>query len=251
MERNSTCKGIVLRNYRIGEIHKGVVLLTDRFGLLSAIAHGAYAQKGKLRSVTNPFCNGTFYLYHNPQKNSTKITDVSIDCFYQNLRDSLSKFYAASLWAEIVVKSFGGGDEGSPLYELLSRALEAADRADPRDVSRVSAQFIWRYLGIVGVRPALSECAVTGQGLQVAEEATYSRVHGGFVAEGYTQMEDMSLSPGARRYLEHTAQLPFSRAVDIKLDAGALASLRAVLLVMVQDAVESPLNTLKIGEGFL
>jgi hypothetical protein len=87
--------------------------------------------------------------------------------------------------------------------------------------------------------------------LQVAEEATYSRVHGGFVAEGYTQMEDMSLSPGARRYLEHTAQLPFSRAVDIKLDAGALASLRAVLLVMVQDAVESPLNTLKIGEGFL
>mgnify|MGYP006277288965 CR=1 FL=1 len=255
MERNASCKGIVLRNFRIGEIHKGVVLLTDRFGLVSSIAHGAYSQKGKLRGVTNLFCTGTFYLYHNPAKNSTKITDVQIDAFHQDIRSDLSAFYAASLWSEVVIKSYGGGDDGRELWRLLVRALEAVDAAavspGGHRVSLISVQFLWRYLAVIGVRPDLGACAATGAGLEVAERASYSRMHGGFVSPEFTEASDISLSRGARRYLEHTQELSLDRALLVRLDPESLSALKRALFAMVQDTVESPLNTLRIGEGFL
>lgn len=249
MERNSTCSGIVLRNHRIGEIHKGVVILTDHMGLLSAIAHGAYSQKGRLRGVTNPFCTATFYLYHNPSKNSTKITDVEVEDFHQGLREDLGRFYAASLWAEIVVKSYGGGDDSKELYELLCRALSTVENIEASRVRRVSVQFVWRYLEIAGIRPNPAECVVSGRDLATADTA-YSRVHGGFVAEGYTEEGDIAISSGARMYLRHTSALSLPDAVAVGLDEQSLASLQRALFVMVQDAVESPLHSLKIGEGF-
>ena len=56
MNRSHSTDAIVLKNTRIGEIHKGVVMLTSDEGLVNAIAHGAYSQKGKLRGTTNLFC---------------------------------------------------------------------------------------------------------------------------------------------------------------------------------------------------
>lgn len=250
MERNATCKGIVLRNYRIGEMHKGVVLLSDRFGLVSAIAHGAYSQKGKLRGVTNMFCSGTFYLYHNPTKNSTKITDVAVDEFHRRIRDELSSFYAASLWAEIIVKSYAGGEDGARVFALLRNALGALER-EIDVASRASVQFIWRYLAILGVQPTLRECAATGGGLEVAESATYSRLHGGFVTPAFSETGDIEISAGARRYLEHTTGLGFDDALSVRLDSASLASLKSALFAMAQDTVDSGLNTLRIGEAFL
>jgi DNA repair protein RecO (recombination protein O) len=255
MERNATCNAIVLRNYRIGEMHKGAVLLTDRFGLLSAIAHGAYSQKGKLRGVTNPFCDGLFYLYTNPARNSTKVTDVEITQFHHRLREDLNAFYAASLWAEIVVKSFGGGDDGEALYGLLKTALGRADKAAGSgvgaEVGRVSLQFIWRYLAVIGVRPQLRVCAASGAGIEPDDPAAYSRIHGGIVSQSYAEPDDVPMSTGARRYLEHTQNLSLDDAVAVQLDSRSLADAKRALFALAQDTVESPLNTLKIGHGFL
>ena len=125
MGRNFRTEAIILRNNRFGEIHKGVTLLSPVHGLLSAVAYGAYSAKGKLRSITNPLCAGTAFLYRDPVKDSLKITDMDCREFFEGIRASLAKFFTASVWMETVLKTFGGDAE--EVFSLLTGCLRFLD----------------------------------------------------------------------------------------------------------------------------
>ena len=45
----------------------------------------------------------------------------------------LPRYYAASLWAELILKSFAGGDSARPLFGLLRESLSLCEQASPRD----------------------------------------------------------------------------------------------------------------------
>ena len=150
MARNQVCTGIVLRTYRIAEIHMGVTLFTDSAGLVSAIAHGAHSQKGKLRALTNPFCHGTIYLYSDPVSKSTKITDADIQDYFMGIRESVRRFYTASLWGEIVLKSYGGGEGSGALFDLFLSSLRKLDTTPDPMVPLVSFSFLRVFFSLRG-----------------------------------------------------------------------------------------------------
>ena len=125
MSRNFRTEGIVLRNYRFGEIHRGVTLLSPEYGILQAVAYGACSAKGKLRSITNPLCAGTFFLYRDPVKDAIKITDVDCREFFEGVRAAIVKFFTASVWLETVIKTFGGDAE--EVFSLLGGSLRLLD----------------------------------------------------------------------------------------------------------------------------
>ena len=250
MNRNSETDVIILKNSRIGDIHKGVTMLSPQQGLLSAIAHGAYSQKGKLRGVTNPFCYGRCYLYTDPVKKSIKITDLSVNDFFSGLRESVTRFYSASLWAELVLKTFGGGAESDRLFALLLDALRALDSAT--DFRPVSIQFLWRYLETAGLQPELDTCGDCGAELAADSRRYYDPRQAGFVcANCANRSAAAALGPAAAGYLQYSGQLDFSAALKIRLDDGALQNARTVLYRLVQDVAETPLNSLRIGGGIL
>ncbi len=250
MNRNSATDVIILKNSRIGDIHKGVTMLTPQQGLLSAIAHGAYSQKGKLRGVTNPFCYGHCYLYTDPVKKSIKITDLSVNDFFSGLRESVTRFYSASLWAELVLKTFGGGAESDRLFTLLLDALRALDSA--ADFRPVSIQFLWRYLETAGLQPELGVCADCGAGLAADSRRYYEPRQTGFVCASCAQPGTVTaLGRAAADYLQYSGRLEFSAALKIGLDDAALQNARSVLYRLIQDVAETPLNTLRIGGGIL
>jgi DNA repair protein RecO (recombination protein O) len=250
MSRSSSTEVVILRNSRIGESHKSVSMLTPDLGLISAIAHGAYSQKGKLRGVTNPFCSGLCYLYTDPVKKSVKITDLTVREFYPGLRENISKFYTASLWAELVLKTFGGGGESERLFELLVeslRALDVADRFEP-----VAIQFLWRYLEVSGLQPDLGECAACGAPLAPAAARGYDARHGGFVCADCASMVDAArLAPGAASYLLYSGELDLEDALLIRLDPAATANVKTLLYRIAEDVADTKLNTLRIGGGIL
>lgn len=250
MNRTSTTDAIILRNSRIGDIHKRVTMLTPDQGLLSAIAHGAYSRKGTLRGVTNPFCYGRCYLYTDPVKQSVKITDLSVHEFFPGLRESITRFYSASLWAELLLKTFGGGGQSEPLFTLLLSALRALDSAV--DFSPVTIQFLWRYLETGGLQPELDACAACGRRFPPSDHRYYDSRCAGFACSQCTDPAICpALSPGAAAYLAHSGGLEFSRALQIGLNAAASRNARRVLYRIVQDVAENPLNTLRIGGSLL
>ena len=248
MNRSSTTEVVILRNGRIGEIHKSVSMLSPDLGLISAVAHGAYSQKGKLRGVTNPFSFGRCYLYTDPVKKSVKITDLAVHEFFPGLREDIAKFYTASLWAELVLHTFGGGGESATLFALLVqslRALDSAERFEP-----VTVQFLWRYLSVSGLQPDLEECAACGA--PPAAMRAWDASHGGFLCDACVQTIDRAaLTAGAAAYLRHSGTLSFPQSLDIGLDAASMTNAKRMLYRIVQDVAETPLNSLRIGGGIL
>lgn len=255
MRRNIRTEGIVLRNNRFGEIHKGVVFLSPEYGVMDAAAYGAYSPKGKLRSVTNPLCMGTFGLYRDPVKDSYKVTDMDCREFFEGIRESLSKFYAASVLRETVLKTFGGDAEDA--YELFTSSLRCLNETAESRTGLVLIQFLWRWLEKAGNGPALDECFLCGRRRE-SREPLYFRPGGhGLFCEGCAggassaALAEFRLSPGALGYLRHTLRISLEKALFIDLDSESLGGLRRTALGMIQDLAGTPFQSIRTGVGLL
>jgi DNA repair protein RecO (recombination protein O) len=251
MNRNLRDDAVVLRTHPIGEIHKGVVLFTRHHGIIHAIAHGAAKGRGKLRGTTSPFNRGRVYLYYEPVRRSYKITDMEASDYFPGLRQDLVRYYSASLWAEVLLKSHGGGADSERLFRLLHRALAVLDGSDETPARLLSVQFLWRYLEITGYQPELHGCTRCGRMIPDTEGASFSAREGGFICRSCGNPELPVLSAGARRYLAFTATLPLERAARVGLDDASRVQLTRMLYEFVQDVIESPLKTLASGDGIL
>jgi len=232
-------------------------MLTPDEGLVRAIAHGANTAKGKLRGSTVPFCSGRAYLYSNPAKQSIKITDMDATEFFSGIRGDLKKFYTASLWAELILKTFASGGAEAGLFSLFRSALGELDRRPVSAADLISVQFIWRFLGLSGFRPNLEVCACSGEYLAPDAAAYYSATEDGFCAESHASAEfdaDEQMirwSSGALAYLRHTTDLSFTEALRVAPPVDAVSPIKRVLYVIIQNLVEAPLNTIRTGSGII
>ena len=168
MERNIWIEGISLRCRRVGEIHKAVVLLDRRGGIREATLHGAYKGRGRLSASTEPFKHLKLLLYHNPVKDSWKILDGELLGGFAGLGKEVFRIYLASLWAELLVKTQGGGaveNEGEELFLLFGRSLGALSTAPPPYAPAVNVQFLWRFLKFMGYEADRRICGSCGSTL--------------------------------------------------------------------------------------
>jgi DNA repair protein RecO (recombination protein O) len=245
MNRNLKTPAISLKAGRFGEIHKQVTLFTPGEGILRGTAYGAYKGKGKLGGTTEPFTWGMAGLYHDPVKDTYKITDFEVYDQFENIRGNLRKYYCASLWAEILLKSYGGG--GSPeLFRLTREGLTLLNSVETRNIDGVLIQYLWKALIILGSGPDLSSCAncegsISG-GSWALDLHKAGAICGSCIHEGAIVLE-----AGARRYLIHTSSLGMSEALKINLQEKAMGELKNALFSLFESILEVPLNTLKSG----
>lgn len=243
----------MLRTNRIGEIHRGLTILSRDSGIIRAIAHGAESPRGKLRGRAVVFASGRIFLYTNPRTQSTKITDMDPSDYFSGIRSDLHRFYTASLWAEIVLSSFASGGHADRVYDLLVDCLSYLNAASSDGADRVSVQFLWRFLDLSGSQPSLTLCACCGEAVSdrdsvvyVAGEGFCAGSHGCTDVAGHT-----AWSSGARMYLRHTSALTVAEAMRVSPPPGATVTLKRVLYQMIQEHVESPLKTLQSGAGII
>ncbi len=251
MFRTAITDAIVLRKVRVGEIHKSLTLLSPGKGLINALAYGAFKVRSKLRTASEPFNVIRAYLYHEPVRDQYKITDIESLLSLDGIRCSVDRYYAASLWAEAAIKSYGAGESYAGLYRLLLGALEILDRACEAEIPRLSIQFIMRFLDLLGQRPDLEHCSHCAAPLEVHSSLYLSREEGAFVCLRCARPNALFLPAGAHRYLAATLALPLGPAVKIGLAEGSLAALKEAAHALIQAALETKLNALASGAGIL
>ncbi len=254
MSRNLKGEVIVLKSTRLQEFHKLVHLLSPTIGVIQAIAHGAYKGKGKLGATTELFTCSTAYLYYDPVKKSYKITEMEPLSFFDSIRTDLTRFYTASLMAEVVLKSYGGGEGYDQVYRLLKDSLTVLDSAAPPE--RVEIQYLWRLVGLLGFRPNTESCSSCGRSFPggaryrrggeelLCEECAES------LSEGIEE-ESVALSAGSLRYLAHTEALSLRESAAIGLERRSELDLLAFLHGLIQEIVEAPLLSLQAGPASL
>jgi DNA repair protein RecO (recombination protein O) len=244
MYRSIRTQAIVIRRERIGEIHKSLCLLTADLGLITATAYGAYKPQSRLRLGSEPFTWSAVHLYHNPVRKSYKVTDIEIHSSFEGLQGDLSRLAAASLWAEVIQKSFGAGEMTGGLFGLFQESLGLLEHADTAVECYVTMQFLWRFLSLAGYQPAIDACDSCGAALGERGPAWYAPRSHGLLCAACGAHTGLPLPQGALRYLGATQEMPLARASAVSMEEGSRAALRDTLLGMVQSVLEGPLASI-------
>jgi DNA repair protein RecO (recombination protein O) len=249
--RSSTTEAVVLRKTRVGEIHKSLTLFSRRRGLINAMAHGAFKIKSRLRMTSEPFHVVRAYLYHDPVRDQYKITDMESLVPLEGIRESVQRFYAASLWAEVVIRSYGGGENFPLLYDLLVGALRLLDRAPDRLVPLLSCQVLLRFLDLLGQKPDVEHCGLCAAELDIRSGAYLSREEQVLICARCALPTALHLPAGALRYLQSTLGMPLAAAVRVGLEERSLRALKETAYFLVQATLETNLNSIQSGVGIL
>ncbi len=243
MERNITTLGIVLHSRRWGQTNRLLKVLSVDLGIIDVVNYGA--QKSHKAVKAEVFCDGQFFLYHNPVKGDYTLKDLKEIAGHEEIRDDLALTYTGLFFCELLIKVHGG--ESAEVYTLLSKALDLLTFASERR-TLVLIQFIHRLSEVLGIRVDLDHCPICDRRYESNEIVYFSSSAGSQCCEGCAHLErTLLLPPGARRYLMLTATMDFEEAVAVDLNPGALARIKAYMLGYAQYFCPSQLTTLTSG----
>jgi DNA repair protein RecO (recombination protein O) len=151
-------QGIVLRSFPFGEADRVVVLLSPNRGKLRTVAKGVRKTKSRFGGRLEPFTHVDLVVYEG--RNLETITQVSVIEAFPNLRSDLDRVIAAGTMVESIDAVAQEGENSHRLFLLLQRGLKALDGGSGG--SDLTAAFLLKLAGVVGVAPALTRCASCG-----------------------------------------------------------------------------------------
>lgn len=265
MNRSSQLSAIILRIAPIGDIHASLDVLTPEKGLVRVMAYGLRSRRGSLKGKIIPFARGTMYLYTDPRREFSKVVDFDVSRYTTSIQQNLTAYFHGNLWAEVVWRTLASGDGDAEVYDLIQECLELLDAIvddgdiphappSPRGAGRgvrhriqlLSVVLLWRYLTILGLRPDLGVCAASDRAFAAEESRYYNRRDGVVVGAEWADPAMVAVSPGAVRFLRTAAPLSLSDAASLPVTEATLANARSFVISAIQDAVEIPLNTLRV-----
>ncbi|MCR5765842.1 MAG: DNA repair protein RecO [Treponema sp.] len=276
MNRTSQTKAIVLSLKEIGENNFNVTLLTQFQGIIYATLYGG--PKSKLKSLVSQWNSGIIYLYHNPEKNQTKISDFDVKNYHQTFSSSLFKLYAASLAAEIAIKTKCAGSN-EECWKLVSGFLDGLDLSNEEQGRVGLVRFLWRYLDLLGIRPDATYCGRCGKSfltnaqnqteaqnpseiqnlpesknqIESLQETYYNSIDNIFICQNCAGQEEhfFPLSKDAITYLAAISVLTPAEVRKLHIDKNAYMQIKNIAFFLTENSIESKLNSIETGTGIL
>lgn len=256
MNRTFSTPAIILSIKPLGENNSSVTILTPERGILHTVLYGG--PKSKMKSLVMQWNSGIIYLYENPEKNQIKISDFDVKNEHISFRNSLYKNFAASLAAELAIKtSCAGSYEECFLY--TSGFLDGMDLCD-EDQSKVGLiRYLWRFIELLGIQPVTDECSECGKNF-VTEfapnlEYHYNGIENTFICNDCCPKEINSYYLPAKaeavRYLDGISKLSPGEARKLKIDLTSYEQLRNIIFFIIQNNVNTKLLTIDTGVGIL
>lgn len=267
-------KALVLSLSPFGEGHREALLLTEEKGLLRAAVFGG--AKSKLRSLVSPWQSGSVWIYTDPVKKSSRITDFDVQSWRQGIRESLVRAWCASVCTEVITRSHGLSG-----WKLANAFLDGIAVSDDEECRYALLRFFWRTLHAAGIAPDVGvcarcgstdhfscevSCAVPESGDRAAEGSAADNVQTGRNAVVYYSSAEEAIlcercaRPEERRFplsaeayvwLETVERLNPSQSRSFRPSGVSYAELRQFLFFLVSRMVDGPMKTLESAEGIL
>lgn len=260
MNRSSSTTAIILSLRPLGENNSSVTLLTPDAGIVYAVLYGG--PKSRLRSLVAQWNSGKVWLYENPEKNQIKISDFEVTNYHTSFSQNLFKSYAASLAAEIAIKTRCAGS-ASQCYRLVSGFFDGMELCDEKQSRLGLLRFLWRYLELSGIQPnshACSNCGKTFLDTQFAPNAIsyYNSMENSFICPdcvesgGSSQSGNMiSIQFYAVQYLSALTVLSPSEARKLSIDEEIYGQIRQLVFFLIENSIDQKLNSIETGMGIL
>ncbi|MFC2177180.1 DNA repair protein RecO [Actinomycetota bacterium] len=191
-------QGIVLRGYPFGEADRVVVLLSPNHGKLRTVAKGVRKTKSRFGGRLEPFSHVDLVLYEG--RNLDTITQVSLVEPFHRLRADLDRVISAGTMVEVADAVAQENEPTLRLFLLLHRGLKALDAENPHP--DVVTSFLLKAAAVVGVAPALDNCASCGRDENLVR---FNFAEGGVQCESCRTSGSYALRVGLTDYLAEMA----------------------------------------------
>jgi DNA repair protein RecO (recombination protein O) len=191
-------QGIVLRGYPFGEADRVVVLLSPNHGKLRTVAKGVRKTKSRFGGRLEPFSHVDLVLYEG--RNLDTITQVSLVEPFHRLRADLDRVISAGTMVEVADAVAQENEPTLRLFLLLHRGLKALDAENPHP--DVVTSFLLKAAAVVGVAPALDNCASCGREDDLVR---FNFAEGGVQCESCRTSGSYALKFGLTDYLAEMA----------------------------------------------
>ena len=228
MNRSYYTNAIIFNLKPTGENNNTVTILTPDKGVIYATLYGG--PKSKLRSLVAQWHSGKIWLYDNPEKKQTKISDMDVTNYHQTFGQNLFKMYAASLAAEIAIKTRCAGSS-EQCFTLINGFFDGMELCDEEQSRLGLIRFLWRYLALMGVQP---------------EPDT----DGAFAPEAVSYYNG-SISSQAVGYLTAISHLEPSKVRKLSVSEDTYCELKDFVFYLISSNLGMELNTIKTGIGIL
>jgi DNA repair protein RecO (recombination protein O) len=243
MQRSYYTQAIVINIKQTGENNSSVTLLTPEKGIIYATLYGG--PKSKLKSLVALWHSGKIWLYENPEKKQTKISDMEVSNYHQSFGENLFKMYAASLAAELAIKAHCAGSP-EVCFKLISGFLDGMELCDEEQSRLGLIRFLWRYLELMGIQP---DATVAGA-LAPNSNSYYNRYENCF-EETSSGQYCFEVSREAVNYLAAISLLQPSQVRLLKISKNVYDELKSLVFFLLELNLETELNSIKTGTGIL
>lgn len=233
-------QGIVLRSYPFGEADRVVVMLSPNRGKLRTVAKGVRKTKSRFGGRLEPFTHVDLVLYEG--KNLDTITQVSIIEAFAGLRSDLDRVVSAGTMVEVADTVAQEDEPSLRLFLLLQRGLRALD-AGPAHADLLTS-FLLKAASVVGVAPALQECAGCGRSDGLHK---FSFDAGGVLCDACRVPGAYSLRAGLTDYLAAVAAADLSSIPDA--DPALSGEARGVTRRFLEHHLERRLESMAVLDG--
>ena len=252
MNRSSQCPAIILSIRPLGENNSSVTLLTPTQGVIYAILYGG--PKSKLRSLVAQWNSGNIWLYNNPEKKQIKISDFEVKNYHSTFTESLFKLYAASLAAELAIKTKCGGSNDI-CFNLISGFLDGMELCNEEQSKLGLIRFLWRYLELLGIQPPAHCCGSCGKSfldtnLSNNDISYYNSFDNSFICTDCGKGQ-LPIKTEALQYLSAVSVLPPSEVRKLQIDKEGYQQIKDIVFFLIENSVEQRLNTIATSMGIL
>ncbi|MDR2864367.1 MAG: recombination protein O N-terminal domain-containing protein [Spirochaetaceae bacterium] len=155
MNRFITNKALVLRVRNQGESNREAFFLNAEMGIIRAVVYGG--PKSRLRSYVSPFHSGILYLYHDPVRDSYKVSDFDVIKWRPGIRENYERTVIAGAIAETILAGDGGGSNCQDAARLAGLSYDALENAGIEHAERILIHFLWNWTDILGARPEFED----------------------------------------------------------------------------------------------
>jgi len=262
VNRSSSTPAIVLSLRPSGENNNSVTLLTPEKGIVNAVLYGG--PKSRLRSLVTQWNSGKVWLYENPGKNQIKVNDFEVSNFHESFSQSLYKLYAASLAAELAIKTRCGGSP-EQCFRLISGFLDGMEMCGQEQCRLGLIRFLWRFLDLLGVQPLTHVCCNCGSPFldsrfapqaisyyNINENSFFCPSCAGLNAVSGGETENaIPVKNLAVQYLSALTVLSPSEARKLSIDEETYSQIRQLVFFLIENSLDQKLNSIETGMGIL
>jgi DNA repair protein RecO (recombination protein O) len=239
--RSFRVDAIVLKHRDYGEADRLLTIYTRQKGKLIVIAKGVRKVRSQKGGHLEPFTHASLQLAAGRTWNI--VSQAEAQEFFPNLTADLETLGYASYAVELVDRFAYEEEENPQIFTLLKKTLaHLNDGTHPAQL--VVRYFEIRLLDVLGFRPELNTCVVSGEQIQ-PENQYFSAALGGVVSPdaGRTLTGAVPVSVNALKYLRHFQRSSFSEAARAKPSGEIHHELEVLMQYYLTYILERGLNT--------